>query len=79
MTTHTLSGEQPDWVVGLSAQKRWQSHRTPKEERPAPEGGPYIFLLDNQAEEFFLAGAEEELSWLGEVEVCAGVVYAGFV
>jgi|GraSoi_2013_20cm_1033751.scaffolds.fasta_scaffold144817_1 hypothetical protein len=29
------------WVIRLKAQKRWLSHRTQKEERPASEGGPY--------------------------------------
>jgi hypothetical protein len=27
------------WEVWLKPQKRWQSHRTPKQERPARRGG----------------------------------------
>jgi hypothetical protein len=34
-------GEPESWEARLSAQKRWLSHRTPKEERTASEGGPY--------------------------------------
>ena len=29
------------WVIRLKAQRRWLSHRTQKEERPASEGGAY--------------------------------------